>query len=54
MNVITVTLNIDPVFVATHHLARLALLMVVAPVFLKVFTKWGERPGSGKTRRVED
>ncbi len=41
MNVITVTLNIDPVFVATHHLARLALLMLVAPVFLKLFTKWG-------------
>ena len=41
MNVITVTLNIDPVFVATHHLARLALLMVIAPVFLKLFTKWG-------------
>lgn len=41
MNVITVTLNIDPVFVATHHLARLALLMLVAPLFLKLFTGWG-------------
>jgi uncharacterized protein len=41
MNVISVSLNIDPVFVATHHLARLALLILVAPLFLKLFTTWG-------------
>lgn len=37
MNVITVSLHIDPAFVATHHLVRLGFLLVLAPVALRLF-----------------
>lgn len=39
MNVITVTLNIDPVFVAAHHLVRLGFLLILAPLILRLFLK---------------
>lgn len=54
MNVITVALHIDPAFVATHHLVRLAFLMVVAPVALRLFAgRWAgdtALPAPEKTR----
>jgi hypothetical protein len=53
MNVITVSLHIDPAFVATHHLVRLAFLMVVAPLVLKLFgSRWAALPPS-KTEPAE-
>lgn len=39
MNVITVSLGIDPVYVATHHFARLVFLLVAAPLLVKTFAK---------------
>ena len=37
MNVITVALHIEPAFVATHHLVRLAFLLMLAPAALRLF-----------------
>lgn len=44
MNVITVALAIDPAFVATHHLVRLAFLLVLAPIALRLFgSRWASQ-----------
>lgn len=35
MNLITVALQIDPAFVATHHIIRIGFLIIVGPVLMK-------------------
>jgi len=51
MNVITVSLNIDPAFVATHHLVRLGFLLVLAPVALRLFGSLRWRDGSNENEK---
>jgi len=57
MNLITVALNIDPAFVAVHHLLRLAFLLLLAPLAIKFFgRRWSTaaNPAKRPTDRPPD
>ena len=43
MSLIALALSLDAAFVATHHLVRVFLIVVLAPAFFRA----GSRPGRG-------
>lgn len=47
MSLIAYALDIDPAFVATHHVVRIILVVVAAPLLFRVFG--GAKTGSAKT-----
>ena len=40
MSLIALTLNIDTAFVATHHIARIALVVIVVPFVFRLLVRW--------------
>lgn len=40
MGLIAISLDADPIFVATHHVLRIALAVTVAPLLFRLLTKW--------------
>ncbi|MFT5181835.1 MAG: membrane AbrB-like protein [Alphaproteobacteria bacterium] len=41
MSLIALTLNIDTAFVATHHIARIAIVVIVVPIIFRLLVRFG-------------
>ena len=41
MSLIALTLNIDTAFVATHHIARIAIVVIVIPIIFRLLLNLG-------------
>jgi len=40
MALMSIALGVDPAFVSSHHLYRVLLLVILAPVFYKFLERW--------------
>lgn len=45
MSVIALSLTDDPAFVATHHIVRIGLVVVMAPALFRLYRRWLDRAG---------
>ena len=41
MSLIALTLNIDTAFVATHHIARIGIVVIVIPIIFRILQSLG-------------
>jgi len=41
MSLIALTLNIDTAFVATHHIARIAIVVIIVPIVFRLLVRFG-------------
>ena len=41
MSLIALTLNIDTAFVATHHIARIGIVVIIIPIIFRILQKLG-------------